>query len=225
MALIWPHPRPYRTPANSPWPPLVLAHSGPRYFSISPLNSPVLDLKKRESPLSGVPPAASGGSSCAIRGRFASNWTSSLCARRGPILCPPGFDFSRRVGSCDAAGFRPGWYKIKSLFPLFPLSTYLEPSFCVRICPPLLPGACKLTHSVPSVTLLFSPTQNPDPPGFSRSKYTLIRKTLWTAPDDPAHILLCKYTPSGISTTCKKPQISNVNYNAFHVHRGKMSII
>jgi hypothetical protein len=54
----------------------------------------------------------------------------------------------------------------------------LEPSFCVRIRPPLLPGACKLTLSVPSVTLLFSLTQNPDPPGFSRSKYTLIRKTL-----------------------------------------------
>ncbi len=67
-------------------------------------------------------------------------------------------------------------YKICPSFPLFPLfslfpsSTYLEPSFCVRIRPPLLPGDCKLTHSVPSVTLLFSPTQNPDPPGFSRSK-------------------------------------------------------
>jgi hypothetical protein len=50
--------------------------------------------------------------------------------------------------------------------PLFPLSTYLEPSFCVRIRPPLLPDARKLTLFDPPVTLLFSPTQNPDPRGF-----------------------------------------------------------
>ncbi len=66
------------------------------------------------------------------------------------------------------------------LFPLFPLSTYLEPSTCVRTRPPLLPDARKLTPSLfPSSTLLPSPTQNPDPLGLSRSKYTSIRKTLW----------------------------------------------
>ncbi len=75
------------------------------------------------------------------------------------------------------------------LFPFFPLSTYLEPYFCVRIRPPLLPDARKLTLFVSPATLPFSPTQNPDPPGFSRSKYTSIRKTLWTAPDDPAQDL------------------------------------
>jgi hypothetical protein len=65
------------------------------------------------------------------------------------------------------------------LFPLFPLSTYLESSFCVRTRPPLLPDARKLTPSLfPSVTLLLSHTQNPDPLGLSRSKYTSIRKTL-----------------------------------------------
>ena len=60
-------------------------------------------------------------------------------------------------------------YKICPLFPLFPLfpwSTYLEPSFCVRIRPPLLPDARKLTLFVPSVAHLFPFTQNPDPPGF-----------------------------------------------------------
>ncbi len=64
------------------------------------------------------------------------------------------------------------------LFPLFPLSTYLEPSFCVGIRPPLLPDARKLTLFVPSVAHLFFPTQNPDPLGFPRSKYTSIRTTL-----------------------------------------------
>ncbi len=65
------------------------------------------------------------------------------------------------------------------LVPLFLLSTYLEPSFCVRTRPPLLPDARKLTPSLfPSVTLLPSPTRNSDPLGLSRSKYTSIRKTL-----------------------------------------------
>jgi hypothetical protein len=70
------------------------------------------------------------------------------------------------------------------LFPLFPfiplvpLVYLLGTLLCVRIRPPSLPEACKLTLPVPSVTLLLSPTQNPDPLGFSRSKYTLIRKTL-----------------------------------------------
>jgi hypothetical protein len=65
------------------------------------------------------------------------------------------------------------------LFPLFPLSTYLKPSTCVRTRPPLLPDARKLTPSLfPSSTLLLSPTENPDPLGLSRSKYTSIRKTL-----------------------------------------------
>jgi hypothetical protein len=53
------------------------------------------------------------------------------------------------------------------LFPLFPLSTYLEPSFCVRIRPPLLPDARKLTLFVsPNNPSVLPHPKIPTPRGF-----------------------------------------------------------
>ncbi len=52
------------------------------------------------------------------------------------------------------------------IFPCSPCLLTWNPPSCVRIRPPLLPVAHKLTLFVPSVTHLFPFTQNPDPPGF-----------------------------------------------------------
>ncbi len=71
-------------------------------------------------------------------------------------------------------------FPLLPLFPLFSLSTYStwNPPCRVRIRPPLLPVAYKLTPFVPSVTHLFPFTQNPDPLGFPDLNIHSIRMTL-----------------------------------------------
>jgi hypothetical protein len=104
--------------------------------------------------------------------------------------------------------------RICPLFPLFPLLS-CSPCSPYSPClltwnPPSVSGSVHLCSLMlvnwpslfPPTSLLFSPTQNPDPPGFSRSKDTSIRKTLWTAPDDPAHIQLLQTRSLGSVTHC-----------------------
>ncbi len=67
--------------------------------------------------------------------------------------------------------------------PLFnPSQLTWNSSCCDRIRPPRSQVARKLTSPFPSPGSYTPPTQNPDPPGFSRSKYKFIRTTLRTRP-------------------------------------------
>ncbi len=71
----------------------------------------------------------------------------------------------------------------------FPLLTW-NPPCCDRICPPHSQVARKLNSQFPSPCSYTPSSQNPDPPGFPRSKYTLIRTTsrIWLTRSSTLHI-------------------------------------
>jgi hypothetical protein len=62
-----------------------------------------------------------------------------------------------------------------------PVQLTWKPPCCDRIRPPRSRVARKLTSPFSSLVHI-PPAKNPDPPGFSRSKYTFIRTTLRTRP-------------------------------------------
>jgi hypothetical protein len=69
--------------------------------------------------------------------------------------------------------------------PCSPYSPYpltWNPPCCVRIRPPLLPVARKLTLFVPHLAHVLPLSKIPTPPGFPDLNMHLIRTTLWTRP-------------------------------------------
>ncbi len=87
--------------------------------------------------------------------------------------------------------------------PLLPLLLTWNPLCCDRIRPPSSQVARKLTSPFPHLAHIPS-HPNPDPPGFSRSKYTLTRTTLRTQPISSrtlpigvVHVLQCPCSTSG----------------------------
>jgi hypothetical protein len=75
--------------------------------------------------------------------------------------------------------------------PLLPFLLTWNPPCCDRIYPPRSQVARKLTSPFPHLAI-YPPTQNPNPPGFSRSKYTLIRTTLRTRPISSLTVIAIK---------------------------------
>ncbi len=66
--------------------------------------------------------------------------------------------------------------------PLLPFLLTWNPPCCDRIRPPSSQVARKLTSPFPHLAHIPSHPKSRPPPGFSRSKYTLIRTTLQTQP-------------------------------------------
>ncbi len=107
------------------------------------------------------------------------NWYYSITT--SILLCT--WDENGYVHEHSSCFFSPG----SPCSPVQSPSTYLEPSLLWQDPSTSFPG-CSWTNSPISLPWLINPlTQNPDPPGFSRSKYTFIRTTLRTQPTKLAY--------------------------------------